>query len=51
MRYSPEVILFAGSGIILVVWLAIAGLLSGLIFYFFIALGVLLIVIYGLRQS
>jgi hypothetical protein len=51
MRYSPEAILFAGSAFILVAWLFIAGLMSGLLVYFFAALGVTLIVVYSLRRN
>jgi hypothetical protein len=44
MRYSPEATLYTGSAFILVAWLLTAGLLSGLLVYFFAALGLTLIV-------
>jgi hypothetical protein len=51
MRYSPEATLSTGSAFILVAWLLIAGLLSGLLVYFFAALGLTLIVFYSLRRN
>lgn len=51
MRYGPDSILFAGAAMILVAWLFAAGLLSGLLVYFFAALGVTLIVVYSLRHK
>jgi hypothetical protein len=51
MRYSPEAKPYTGSAFILVAWLLTAGLLSGLLVYFFAALGLTLIVFYSLRRN